>query len=77
MPVLIEKQQPLPAEEATTPVVGTIETPDASQAKGFFVSRRKVTFGQNSSKSMTIAAIVAVAAIGSVFALSDVYKRQG
>src|ERR1017187_6061895 len=74
MPGLIEKQQPLPAEEATTPVAGTIETPDASQAKGFFVSRRKVTFGQNSSKSMTIAAIVAVAAIGGGFALSH---REG
>jgi type IV secretory pathway VirB10-like protein len=74
MPVLIEKQQPLPAEEATTPAVGTIETPDASQEKGFFVSRRKVDVGQNSSKSMTIAAIVAVAAIGGVFALSH---REG
>jgi type IV secretory pathway VirB10-like protein len=74
MPVLIEKQRPLPAEEATTPVVGTIETPDASQDKGFFVSRRKVDFGQNSSKSMTIAAIVAVAAIGGVFAMSH---REG
>src|ERR1017187_4453122 len=73
-PVLIEKQRPLPAEEATTPVVGTIETPDASQEKGFFVSRRKVDFGKNSSKSMTIAAIVAVAAIGGVFALSH---REG
>src|ERR1035441_10873673 len=26
MPGLIEKQQPLPAEEAATPVVGTVET---------------------------------------------------
>ena len=74
MPALIEKQQPLPAEEAPTPVVGTVETPEATQEKGFFVSRRKVDFGQNSSKSMTIAAIVAVAAIGGVFALSH---REG
>jgi len=70
MPVLIEKQQPLPAEETATPVVGTVETPEASQDKGFFVSRRKVDFGQNSSKSMTIAGIAAVVAIGGVFALS-------
>ena len=74
MPALIEKQQPLPAEEAPTPVVGTVETPEATQENGFFVSRRKVDFGQNRSKSMTIAAIVTVAAIGGVFALSH---REG
>ena len=74
MPVLIEKQQPLPTEEAATPVVGAVETPEANQDKGFFVSRRKVDFGQNSSKSMTIAAIVAVVAIGGVFAMSH---REG
>ena len=66
MPVLIEKQQPLPTEEAATPVVGAVETPEVNQDKGFFVSRRKVDFGQNSSKAMTIAAIVAVVAIGAV-----------
>ena len=38
------------------------------------MSRRKVDFGQNSSKSMTIAAIVAVVAIGAVFAMSH---REG
>jgi type IV secretory pathway VirB10-like protein len=74
MPVLIEKQQPLPTEEAATPVVGTVETPEANQDRGFFVSRRKVDFGQNGSKSMTIAAIVAVVAIGGVFAVSH---REG
>ena len=74
MPVLIEKQQPLPAEETAAPVVGTVETPEANQDKGFFVSRRKVDFGQSSGKSMTIAAIVAVVAIGGVFALSH---REG
>jgi type IV secretory pathway VirB10-like protein len=70
MPVLIEKQELLPAEEKATPVVGTVEAPETTQDKGFFVSRRKVDFGQNGSKSMTIAAIVCVAAIGGVFALS-------
>ena len=74
MPVLIEKQQPLPTEEAATPVVGAVETPEVNQDKGFFVSRRKVDFGQNSSKAMTIAAIVAVVAIGAVFAMSH---REG
>src|ERR1035438_6860687 len=71
MPVLIEKQQPVPAKETAAPVVGTVETPEANQDKGFFVSRRKVDFGQSSGKSMTIAAIVAVVAIGGVFALSQ------
>lgn len=74
MPVLIEKQQPSPTEEAATPVVGTVETPEANQDRGFFVSRRNVDFGQNGSKSMTIAAIVAVVAIGGVFAVSH---REG
>jgi type IV secretory pathway VirB10-like protein len=74
MPVLIDKQKPLTTEEAATPVAGTIESPEANQDKGFFVSRRKVDFGQNSSKSMTIAAIVAVLAIGGVFAMSH---REG
>src|ERR1035438_2147054 len=73
MPVLIEKQTPIPAEETATvaPVASTVESPEANQNKGFFVSRRKVDFGQNSSKSMTIAAIVAVAAIGGGFARSE------
>ncbi len=74
MPVLIEKQQPLPTEEAATPVVGTVETPEVGQDKGFFVSRRKMAFGQISSKAMTIAAIVTVVAIGAVFAMSH---REG
>src|ERR1035437_10131252 len=74
MPVLIEKQQPVPAKETAAPVVGTVETPEANQDRGFFVSRRKVDVGQNGSKSMTIAAIVAVVAIGGVFAVSH---REG
>ena len=76
MPVLIEKQTPVPAEETATvaPVAGTVESPEANQNNGFFVSRRKVDFGQNSGKSMTIAAIAAVLAIGGVFAMSH---REG
>ena len=74
MPALIEKQKPLPTEETATPVAGTIESPETNQSTGFFVSRRKLDLGQNSSKAMTIAAIVAVLAIGGVFALSH---REG
>jgi len=74
MPALIEKQKPLPTEETATPVAGTIESPETNQNTGFFVSRRKLDLGQNSSKAMTIAAIVAVLAIGGVFALSH---REG
>jgi len=55
------------------PVVGAVETPEVNQDKGFFVSRRKVDFGQNSSKAMTIAAIVAVVAIGTV----SLFHREG
>ena len=33
MPVLIEKQQPLPTEEAATPVVGAVETPEVIRIK--------------------------------------------
>jgi type IV secretory pathway VirB10-like protein len=77
MPVLIEKQAPIPAEEtaAATPPVGTVESPEVNEDKGFFVSRRKVDFGQNSSKAMTIAGIVVVLAIGGVFAMSHKETR--
>jgi type IV secretory pathway VirB10-like protein len=70
MPVLIEKQKALSPDEVIAPRGAPADPSEPQKDLGFFVSKRKLDLGQNSSRSMIFAGVVAVGLLALVFGMS-------